>query len=217
MPHPTVSISTYCPRRLQSTIADGAVKFMGTRLLDKLKSAPFDHVSHVLEGALGIYDDIKALKGDPSSLQKIVDPYVQDVNAYLSLEARQKGRLSSQDLEGRKAEVAREFKAANSFLVSMERHRSECEKALKQTKEERIILEERVQLVQQKELKFEEYLRAKTIEVDTAKERVTSIEKAMRDVEATSFVTPEEEKAIEELREMVESRRESLDPLKWMD
>ena len=107
------------------------MKFMGTRLLDKLKSAPFDHVSHVLEGALRIYDDIKALKGDPSFLQKIVDSYVQDVNAYLSLKSRQKRCLSSQDLEGRKAKVTKEFKAANSFLVSMERHRSECEEALK--------------------------------------------------------------------------------------
>ena len=49
---------------------------MGTRLLNRLKSTPFERVSHVIEGALEIYDSIGALKGNPSPLQNIFDSYV---------------------------------------------------------------------------------------------------------------------------------------------
>ena len=69
---------------------------MGQELIFKFRDCPFSQVAQIHEDAPTVYSGIESLHGDPAPLKAIVDSYVREVKALLSLENELGGRISQQ-------------------------------------------------------------------------------------------------------------------------
>ncbi|KAF8408637.1 hypothetical protein HHK36_004700 [Tetracentron sinense] len=213
----TPSFSIYQKGRIASDVFATAVKSMGHALLTKLKAAPFDRVLRVQDDALDVYSSITHLKGDSAPLKELVDSYAEDVKAYLQQEASLLNGIPLSEWAKLKASTAEKIDVTSSYLALAQQHLTDCSGELEIVMAKRVSLENELRIVQEKESCLRRDVATKEIDVQVAELEVKSAQKACEDMESVVPVSTAEAENLQDLRKMVEDRRNSIKPSDWMD
>ncbi|KAF8369301.1 hypothetical protein HHK36_032688 [Tetracentron sinense] len=190
----TPSFSIYQKGRIASDVFATAVKSMGHALLTKLKAAPFDRVLRMQDDALDVYSSITHLK-EASLLNGI------PLSEWAKL----------------KASTAEKIDVTSSYLALAQQHLTDCSGELEIVMAKRVSLENELQIVQEKESCLRRDVATKEIDVQVAELEVKSAQKACEDMESVVPVSTAEAENLQDLRKMVEDRRNSIKPSDWMD
>ncbi|KAF8389524.1 hypothetical protein HHK36_026219 [Tetracentron sinense] len=213
----TPSFSIYQKGRIASDVFATAVKSMGHALLTKLKAAPFDRVLRVQDDALDVYSSITHLKGDSAPLKELVDSYAEDVKAYLQQEASLLNGIPLSEWAKLKASTAEKIDVTSSYLALAQQHLTDCSGELEIVMAKRVSLENELRIVQEKESCLRRDVATKEIDVQVAELEVKSAQKACEDMKSVVPVLTAEAENLQDLRKMVEDRRNSIKPSDWMD
>ncbi|KAF8407725.1 hypothetical protein HHK36_006860 [Tetracentron sinense] len=213
----TPSFSIYQKGRIASDVFATAVKSMGHALLTKLKAAPFDRVLRVQDDALDVYSSIIHLKGDSAPLKELVDSYAEDVKAYLQQEASLLNGIPLSEWAKLKASTTEKIDVTSSYLALAQQHLTNCSGELEIVMAKRVSLENELRIMQEKESCLRRDVATKEIEVQAAELEVKSAQKACEDMESVVPVSTAEAENLQDLRKMVEDRRNSIKPSDWMD
>ncbi|KAF8400376.1 hypothetical protein HHK36_013674 [Tetracentron sinense] len=213
----TPSFSIYQKGRITSDVFATAVKSMGHALLTKLKAAPFDRVLRVQDDALDVYFSITHLKGDSAPLKELVDSYAEDVKAYLQQEASLLNDIPLSEWAKLKASTTEKIDVTSSYLALAQQHLTDCSGELEIVMAKRVSLENELRIVQEKESCLRRDVATKEIDVQVAELEVKSAQKACEDMESVVPVSTAEAENLQDLRKMVEDRRNSIKPSDWMD
>ncbi|KAF8396367.1 hypothetical protein HHK36_017984 [Tetracentron sinense] len=213
----TPSFSIYQKGRIASDVFATAVKSMGHALLTKLKAAPFDRVLRVQDDALDVYSSITHLKGDSAPLKELVDSYAKDVKAYLQQEASLLNGIPLSEWAKLKASTAEKIDVTSSYLALAQQHLTDCSGELEIVMTKWVSLENELRIVQEKESCLRRDVATKEIDVQVAELEVKSAQKACEDMESVVPVSTAEAENLQDLRKMVEDRRNLIKPSDWMD
>ncbi|KAF8391072.1 hypothetical protein HHK36_023372 [Tetracentron sinense] len=208
----TPSFSIYQKGRIASDVFATAVKSMGHALLTKLKAAPFDRVLRVQDDALDVYSSITHLKGDSAPLKELVDSYAEDVKAYLQQEASLLNDIPLSEWAKLKASTAEKIDVTSSYLALAQQHLTDYSGELEIVMAKRVSLENELRIVQEKESCLRRDVATKEIDVQVAELEVKSAQKACEDMESVVPVSTAEAENLQDLRKMVEDRRNSIKP-----
>ncbi|KAF8394972.1 hypothetical protein HHK36_018911 [Tetracentron sinense] len=208
----TPSFSIYQKGKIASDVFATAVKSMGHALLTKLKAAPFDRVLRVQDDALDVYSSITHLKGDSAPLKELVDSYAEDVKAYLQQEASLLNDIPLSEWAKLKASTTEKIDVTSSYLALGQQHLTDCSGELEIVMARRVSLENELRIVQEKESCLMRDIATKEIDVQAAELEVKSAQKACEDMESGVPISTAEAENLQDLRKMVEDRRNSIKP-----
>ncbi|KAF8409162.1 hypothetical protein HHK36_005235 [Tetracentron sinense] len=213
----TPSFSIYQKGRIASDVFATAVKSMGHALLTKLKAAPFDRVLRVQDDALDVYSSITHLKGDSAPLKELVDSYAEDVKAYLQQEASLLNGIPLSEWAKLKASTVEKIDVTSSYLALAQQHLIDCSGELEIVMARRVSLENELRIMQEKDSCLRRDIATKEIDVQVAELEVKSAQKACEDMESVVPISTAEAENLQDLRKMLEDRRNSIKPSDWMD
>ncbi|KAF8403850.1 hypothetical protein HHK36_011956 [Tetracentron sinense] len=213
----TPSFSIYQKGRIASDVFATAVKSMGHALLTKLKAAPFDRVLRVQDDALDVYSSITHLKGDSAPLKELVDSYAEDVKAYLQQEASLLNDIPLSEWAKLKASTPEKIDVTSSYLALAQQHLTDCSGELEIVMARQVSLENELRIMQEKESCLKRDVATKEIDVQVAELEVKSAQKACEDMESVVPVSTAEAENLQDLRKMLEDRRNSIKPSDWMN
>ncbi|KAF8405873.1 hypothetical protein HHK36_007951 [Tetracentron sinense] len=164
------------------------------------------------DDALDVYSSITHLKGDSAPLKELVDSYAEDVKAYLQQEASLLNDIPLSEWAKLKASTAEKIDVTSSYLALAQQHLTDCSGELEIVMARRVSLENELRIMQEKESCLRRDVATKEIDVQVAELEVKSAQKACEDMESVVPVSTAEAENLQDLRKMLEDRRNSIKP-----